>query len=64
MQPQPRLLHDVLCRVDVAQDPRGDALQARTLGLEAVAELVVAHHGGHTFVVGCVTILTHPDRPV
>jgi hypothetical protein len=37
---------------------------AWTLRLEAVAKLVVAHHRGHTFVVGCVTTLTHPDRPV
>jgi hypothetical protein len=64
VQSQPSLLHNILCGVGFTQDPRRDALQASTLDLKAIAELVVAHHGGHTFVVGGVTILTHPDRAV
>jgi hypothetical protein len=64
VQPQPGLLHNILCGVSFAEDPCRDALQAGTLGLKAIAELIVAHHGGHTFVVGGVTILTHPHRAV
>jgi hypothetical protein len=50
--------------VAVTQDSGGDALKTRPFGLEALAQLVLAHHGGHTFVVGCVTTLTHADRRV